>query len=126
VVLPSVVASKSEYKICLSSGPLSNQYSHRVKLPKLDQVSGSVVVSSTTDIEEFCKYFDDLKSDGKIDGKESCTFNKKANEGEDGGEESDGSGSSQSNEDDDSAAGSVSINMAVLALAGVAALAQIF
>lgn len=98
----------------------------KVKLPKLDQVSGSVVVSSTTDIEEFCKYFDDLKKDKKIDGEEKCTFNNKnANKGEDGGEESDGSGSSQSNEDD-SAAGSVSINMAVLALAGVAALAQIF
>jgi hypothetical protein len=99
----------------------------KVKLPKLDQVSGSVVVSSTTDIEEFCKYFDDLKDDGKIDGTKKCTFNNKnANKGEDGGEESDGSGSSSSSEEDDSAAGSVSINMAVLALAGVAALAQIF
>lgn len=98
-----------------------------VKLPKLDQVSGSVVVSSTTDIEEFCKYFDDLKKDGKVDGEEKCTFNNKnANKGEDGGEESDGTGSSSSSEDDDSAAGSITINMAVLALAGVAALAQIF
>jgi hypothetical protein len=95
---------------------LSNVNFHRVKLPKLEQVSGSVVVSSTTDIEEFCKFFDDMKKDNKIDG----------NKGEDGGQKSDGSGSSQSNEDDDSAAGSVSINMAVLALAGVAAVAQLF
>lgn len=99
----------------------------KVKLPKLEQVSGSVVVSSTTDIEEFCKFFDDMKKDKKIDGEEKCSFNNKnANKGEDGGQKSDGSGSSQSNEDDDSAAGSVSINMAVLALAGVAAFAQLF
>ncbi|RGP81673.1 hypothetical protein FLONG3_160 [Fusarium longipes] len=98
----------------------------KVELPKLDQVSGSVVVSSTTDIKEFCKYFDDLKDEGKIDGEKKCSYNNKnANKGEDGGQTSDGSDSSESN-DDDSAAGSVSINMAVLALAGVAALVQIF
>lgn len=105
----------------------SNINFHRVKLPKLEQVSGSVVVSSTTDIKEFCEFFDDMKKDKKIDGKEDCSYNNKnANKGEDGGEKSDGTGSSQSNEDDDSAAGSVSINMAVLALAGVAAVAQLF
>lgn len=98
----------------------------RVELPKLDQVSGSVVVTSTTDIADFCKFFNDLKDDKKIDGKEQCTSNnKKANEGKDGGDATEGS--SESNDsDDDSAAGMVSINMAVLALAGVAAVAQLF
>lgn len=99
----------------------------RVELPKLDQVSGSVVVSSTTDIKEFCDYFDNLKKDKKIDGEEKCTSNnKEANEGKDGGEESDGSSESNNSDDEKDAAGIVSVNMAVLALAGVAAVAQLF
>jgi hypothetical protein len=99
----------------------------RVELPKLDQVSGSVVVTSTTDIADFCKFFNDLKKDNKIDGKNQCTSNnKKANEGKDGGDATEGSSESSDNDDDDSAAGMVSINMAVLALAGVAAVAQLF
>lgn len=99
----------------------------RVELPKLDQVSGSVVVTSTTDIKDFCKFFNDLKAEKKIDGKNQCTSNnKKANEGKDGGEETDGSSSSSDQNKDDSAAGMTSVNMAVLALAGVAAVAQLF
>ncbi|KAI1013080.1 hypothetical protein LB503_001803 [Fusarium chuoi] len=99
----------------------------KVELPKLDQVSGSVVVSSTTDIKEFCDYFDELKKDKKIDGEEKCTSNnKEANEGKDGGEESDGSSESSNSDDKEDAAGIVSVNMAVLALAGVAAVAQLF
>lgn len=100
----------------------------KVELPKLEQVSGSVQVSSTTDIEDFCKFFDDLKKDKSIDGEEKCSFNnKKANEGKDGGETRDGSSSnSDESEDEDNAAGFVNVNMAVLALVGVAAIAQLF
>ncbi|SPJ82141.1 related to sporulation-specific gene SPS2 [Fusarium torulosum] len=99
----------------------------KVELPKLDQVSGSVVVTSTTDIKDFCKFFNDLKAEKKIDGKNQCTSNnKKANEGKDGGEETGGSSSSSDQNKDDSAAGMTSVNMAVLALAGVAAVAQLF
>lgn len=98
----------------------------KVELPKLDAVHGSVTVTSTTDIKEFCEYFDDLKKDNKVDGEEKCTSNnKQANEGGDGGEESDAS--SESNQDDkDNASGNVNVNMAVLVLVGVAALAQLF
>ncbi|KAF4965467.1 hypothetical protein FSARC_6734 [Fusarium sarcochroum] len=98
-----------------------------VELPKLDEVHGSVIVSSTTDIKEFCEYFDGLDEDKKIDGKEKCTSNnKQANEGKDGGEESDGSSESNDDGGEEDAAGIVSVNMAVLALVGVAAIAQLF
>lgn len=100
----------------------------KVELPKLDEVHGSVIVSSTTDIKEFCDYFDGLKKDNKVDGEEKCTSNnKQANEGKDGGETSDGSSSDSSSSDDsEDAAGIVSVNMAVLGLVGVAAIAQLF
>jgi hypothetical protein len=97
----------------------------RVELPKLDSVRGSVTVTSTTDIEAFCGFFDDAKSDGKIEGSEKCSWNNpEANSGGDKGEESDGS-SSDENKDDDSAAGSVGVSMAVLSLAAVAGLVQL-
>ncbi|KAF5027378.1 hypothetical protein F66182_510 [Fusarium sp. NRRL 66182] len=98
----------------------------KVELPKLDAVHGSVTVTSTTDIKEFCDYFDELKNDNKVDGEADCTSNnKQANEGGNGGETSDGSAQSSNDEEED-AAGIVSVNMAVLALAGVAAIAQLF
>jgi hypothetical protein len=97
----------------------------KVELPKLDTVRGSVTVTSTTDIEAFCGFFDDAKKEGKIEGSEKCSWNNpEANSGGDKGEESDGS-SSDENKDDDSAAGSVGVSMAVLSLAAVAGLVQL-
>ncbi|KAF4975357.1 hypothetical protein FZEAL_7841 [Fusarium zealandicum] len=96
----------------------------KVELPKLEQVRGTVVVTSTTDISEFCDPFQKLDDDGAIDGGMTCTSNnKKANEGGDEGEET---SSSDSSEDEEDAAGIVGVNMAVLALVGVVALAQLF
>lgn len=92
----------------------------RVELPSLEDVKGSVNVQSTTDISDFCDFFNDLKSDGAIQGGNKCrSNNEQANEGEDGG-------TSNSSNDDDSAAGSVNINMALLALVGVVGLSQLF
>lgn len=88
-----------------------------VDLPSLKDVKGSAIVTSTTDISSFCKYFDDLKSKGDIRGKESCTSNNKnANEGGNGG---------QTNQDNKDAAGMVSVNMAMLGLALFAGIAQL-
>lgn len=96
----------------------------RVELPKLDTVSGTVVVTSTTDIKEFCQFFDDLKDDGKIEGKEQCTWNNpEANEGGDKGESGSKSGSGSKDEED--AAGILNVNMASLAAVGLFAVAQL-
>lgn len=96
-----------------------------VELPKLNDVLGTVTVTSTTDISDFCKFFDDASDDDKIQGKEKCTSNnKKALEGGDGGDES--TGSSGSDDDDTDAAGIVNVNMAMLGLAAFAGLAQLF
>ncbi|KAG5985349.1 hypothetical protein E4U55_004573 [Claviceps digitariae] len=92
-----------------------------VEIPKLDDISGSVTVTSTTDISEFCGFFDGLKQKGLIRGKESCTSNNtKANEGGSGGT----SGGKKSS-DDDSAAMSVGVSSVVLGLALIAGFAQL-
>ncbi|KAF7535205.1 hypothetical protein G7Z17_g13241 [Cylindrodendrum hubeiense] len=97
----------------------------KVELPKLDDVKGSVTVSSTTDISDFCDFFKELKSDGAIQGDETCTSNNKdANEGGEGGDSSTGN-STSSGDDSEDAAGSNSVSMALLSLAGVAALVQL-
>ncbi|KAM5352517.1 hypothetical protein ACJ41O_005239 [Fusarium nematophilum] len=97
----------------------------KVELPKLDEVRGTVTVTSTTDISDFCDFFDDLESSGAIEGGMTCTSNNaKANEGGDDGEET-RSGSSSSNDDEEDAAGIVSVNSAFLALVGVVAAAQL-
>ncbi|KYK60455.1 ECM33-like protein [Drechmeria coniospora] len=89
-----------------------------VKMDKLNDVKGSATVTSTTDISSFCKFFDDLKSSGAIQGKESCTSNNKdANSGDSTG--------GQSNSDKQDGAGIVGVNMAVLGLAVLAGLAQV-
>lgn len=95
----------------------------KVELPKLNDVSGSVNVSSTTDIKDFCGFFDDAKDDGSIRGEEKCTSNnKEANEGgAEGGENADGS----SGDNAEDAAGIISVNSALLGLAAIAGLAQL-
>ncbi|KAG6004864.1 hypothetical protein E4U54_000453 [Claviceps lovelessii] len=92
-----------------------------VEIPKLDDISGSVTVTSTTDISEFCGFFDGLKTKGLIRGKESCTSNNaKANEGGSGG-----TSGGKKTSDDDSAAMSLGVSSAMLGLAVVAGLAQL-
>ncbi|KAM6507628.1 cell wall protein Ecm33, variant 2 [Fusarium solani] len=98
----------------------------KVELPKLDTVSGTVVVTSTTDIKEFCQFFKDLKDDGKIEGKEDCTWNNpEANKGGEGGESDTKSGSSSDSKDEEDAAGILNVNMASLAVVGLFAVAQV-
>ncbi|KAG5998722.1 hypothetical protein E4U52_005684 [Claviceps spartinae] len=93
-----------------------------VEIPKLDDISGSVTVTSTTDISEFCGFFDGLKTKGLIRGKESCTSNNaKANEGGSGGT----SGGKKSSDDGESAATGVSVSTAMLCVAAMAGLAQL-
>lgn len=95
----------------------------KVELPALKDVKGSVTVTSTTDISDFCDFFDGLKKDGAIQGAEKCSSNNtKANEGGNGGDSNGGSDSSDDNAD---AAGIFSVNMVLLGLAGVVALAQV-
>ncbi|KAI5467123.1 hypothetical protein BGZ63DRAFT_335865, partial [Mariannaea sp. PMI_226] len=94
----------------------------KVKLPSLEAVEGSVTVTSTTDIKTFCEFFDKLKDDDKIAGKESCTWNnKEANEGGDGGDSSDGS-NDDSSDDSGDGAGMTSVSFAVLGLTAIAGL----
>lgn len=91
-------------------------------MPKLNSVNGLANASSTTDIQEFCKFFDSLKSANKIKGSGSkCTSNyKNAN----GGSNNTSSGNNTSS-NDDSAAGFVGVNVAVLGLALVAGVAHL-
>ncbi|KAH7148653.1 hypothetical protein EDB81DRAFT_759034 [Dactylonectria macrodidyma] len=96
----------------------------KVELPSLNDVKGSVTVSSTTDISDFCDFFDELESSDAIQGSMNCTSNnEEANEGGDGGESTRGN-SSDSSSDEEDAAGSNSVSMTLLTLAGVAALVQ--
>lgn len=97
-----------------------------VELPKLDTVQGTVEVTSTTDIKEFCEFFDGLKEDGKIEGKENCTWdNPQANEGGSGGKSGSDSSSSSDSQDEEDAAGILNVNMASLAVVGLFAVAQL-
>ena len=90
----------------------------RVAFPKLDSIKGSANATSTTNISDFCTFFDNLKRQKKILGKELCTSNNaNANTG-------DGSGG-QSNSDRTDAAAGVGVNMAMLVLAVGAGIAQI-
>lgn len=90
-------------------------------MPELRDVKGSVTVSSTTDISDFCDFFDKAKDDDRIQGKEECTSkNSNALEGGKGGEESDGK-----DKDEESAAGNISVSSAVLGLALIAGIAQL-
>ncbi|QUC23245.1 uncharacterized protein UV8b_07486 [Ustilaginoidea virens] len=92
-----------------------------VEIPKLNDIKGTVTVTSTTDISEFCGFFDNLKTKGLIRGKESCTSNnEKANEGGKGGTSGSGKNST------DSGAMSFSVNTAMLGFAAAAGFAQLF
>lgn len=97
-----------------------------VEIPELSLVTGGVNVTSSTDIEEFCEFFDDAKSRGDIRGEEQCTSEDPDAIGEeaDGGSGS-GSGSGDDDEDEEDAAGIVSVNMAVLTAAVLAGLTQL-
>lgn len=96
----------------------------KVKLPSLESVEGSVTVSSTTDISSFCEFFDNLKKEDKIAGKEECTWNnKEANEGGDGGDSS--NNSTSNNDDSGDGAGMASVSFAVLGLTAIAGLFQL-
>ncbi|KAF7563014.1 hypothetical protein G7046_g1105 [Stylonectria norvegica] len=99
----------------------------KVELPALKDVKGSVTVTSTTDIDDFCDPFNKLKKSGAIQGDTKCTSNnKEANSGGDDGTSGNSSSSKTSSSDDkDDAAGMVSVNAAVLAIVGFAALYQL-
>ncbi|OAA33370.1 ECM33-like protein [Moelleriella libera RCEF 2490] len=93
-----------------------------VEIPKLNDIKGTVTVTSTTDISEFCGFFDGLKTKGAIQGKESCTSNNtKALTGGSGGTSGGKNGTSG-----DSAAMSIGVNAAMLGLAAAVGFAQLF
>lgn len=97
-----------------------------VELPSLKNVEGASNVTSTTDIKDFCEFFDKASDDGTLQGDAKCTSNNDdALEGDEGGEENDGSSSSSNDDDDDDAAGILNVNMAVLSLAVVFGVAQL-
>lgn len=87
------------------------------ELPALKNVFGQGTITSTGDITDSCKAFQDLMDDGSIQGDDSsCTSdNETANEGGD-----DGTSNSGSSKKDDSAAGMVVSN--AFAVAGIALL----
>lgn len=94
-----------------------------VELPSLKKVAGSVSVLSTTDIEDFCKFFDDAAG-SIIEGEETCK-----SEFEDavaGGDTTgDGSGGSSDSSDEGDGAGMVSANTAFMGLAVLLGIAQL-
>jgi hypothetical protein len=93
-----------------------------VSLPSLEDVVGSVNVSSTTDIEEFCEVFNEAANDGRIQGQSNCdSENEDALEGGNNG----GSGGSGGDDDDEGSAGLLGVNFVVLGLSLVAGVAQL-
>ncbi|EFY91447.1 ECM33-like protein [Metarhizium acridum CQMa 102] len=89
-----------------------------VEIPELNDIKGAVTVTSTTDISDFCGFFDNLAKKNAIQGKESCTSNNaKANEG--------GKGGTSGGNKTDSAAMNLGVNHAVLGFAAVAGFAQL-
>lgn len=103
----------------------------KVELPALKLVNGTVTVTSSTDIKEFCEFFDKAAEDDIILGKTTCSWdnpnaNKQGSENE-GTTNSDSNGSSGNGSDDDGegAAGTVRASMAMLGLAFVAGLTQL-
>lgn len=95
-------------------------------MPALDDVKGSANVSSTTDIAEFCQFFDDAEDDGRIQGKSNCdSENEEALEGGNNGSSGNGSGDSDDSDDDEGSAGLLGVNFVVLGLSLVAGIAQL-
>lgn len=101
-----------------------------VEIPELSTVTGSVNVTSSTDIEEFCEFFDDAKARGDIQGEEDCTSEDPDAIGEDADGGSGNSGGSNSDnttetDNEEAAAGILGVNMAVLTVAVLAGLTQL-
>lgn len=99
-------------------------------MPSLSDVRGSANVSSTTDIEDFCKFFDDAASNNQIQGESNCdSENEEALEGgqsDSDDDSSSGGGSNGSgNDDDEGSAGFLGVNFVVLGLSLVAGVAQL-
>ncbi|KAL7949581.1 cell wall protein [Trichoderma barbatum] len=102
-----------------------------VELPSLKDVKGGVTVYSTTDISEFCGYFNSAKSKKIIQGQESCKSNvKAANEGGSDGDSTTsngkGSGNSDSDSDKDNSVSALSINTVLLGVSVLAGMAQLW
>jgi hypothetical protein len=95
-----------------------------IDFPKLDTVRGTSKVSSTTEEESVCEFFEGRAKDDNVVGAENeCTFkNEQANQG---GDTEGGSSTGGGSSDDADAAGLVSVNSAMLGLALVAGLAQL-
>jgi hypothetical protein len=93
-------------------------------LPSLKKVAGSVSVASTTDIEDFCKFFDDAAG-SIIEGEEECKseFEDAVAGGDTTGDSS--GGSSDSSDDEGDGAGMVSVNTAFMGLAILLGIAQL-
>ena len=100
----------------------------RADFPSLNDVKGAFNVSSASDIQESCDKFKSLApssqgGNGKIQGKFDCVpLNAKATEETGNGS---GSGGGDSGNSKDAASG-VTLNTALLALAGIACLVQAF
>jgi len=95
----------------------------KVELPALEKVEGSVSVKSSTDIEDFCGFFDDAKKKDTIQGESECSSN--ADDAIEGGDTTGDGGDSDSDKDDKDAAGIVSVNTALLGLVAMAGIAQL-
>ncbi|RDA93604.1 hypothetical protein CP533_6154, partial [Ophiocordyceps camponoti-saundersi (nom. inval.)] len=89
-----------------------------VTLDQLRDVKGSATATSTTDISAFCDFFSNLKKQGNIRGKETCTSNNK-NANEEGG-----TGGQTNADKEKDAAGSLGVNLALLGAAVMATLTQ--
>lgn len=94
-----------------------------INMPSLEDVQGSSSVASSTDIEDFCAFFEEAKSDGRIRGVSDCTSDEPDAATDEGGKG--GSKNNNDNEDDDNAAGINTASMTVVALAAIVGLAQL-
>jgi hypothetical protein len=82
--------------------------SSSASLPKLKDVKGAFIVSSTEDIKPVCDTFQKLKSGGDIQGRYNCSgLNANANEGSEG--------SGKNGKEDGASLISVSSSLAVVA-----------
>lgn len=84
-------------------------------LPKLEDVKGAFIISSTEDIKSVCDEFQKLKSSGDIQGRFTClSENANANEGSEG-----------SSDDDEDGAALVSVSSSLAVVAAIAAAMQL-
>lgn len=104
---------------------------YSVKLPSLKDVKGGCTVFSTTDISEFCGFFDDAKKSKIIQGSESCKSNvKAANEGGSDGDSNTSSGGNSSSDNSgngtDNAVAALNVNNVLLGVSVLAGMAQLW